>query len=220
MALTKLSTLLNRENRYQSLATISEIYKVQDLDEAIRTVKRNHDLPFLIKKTTLRVFADVILYPPAADHDWLVYMDTTQQNVPYGSRMRARYTSMQQFFEDLDYRNVISEIWDTNNLILGVRDKNVPPGISNASQTVDDASQINNYTAANDASGLALDTVNFQTGNSSVRFTNTNTTNTALVSFTFLPGAFTNAQYQSNYFFIWVYMSGIPASVNLRFGVD
>lgn len=220
MATTLLSTLLNRESRYQSLAATQEIYKVQDLDEAIRTVKRNHRLPFLIKKSTLRVFSDVILYPVATDHDYLLYMDTSEDDVPYGGRMRARYTSLQQFYEDLDYRNVISEIWDTNTLILGIRDKNVPPGMANSSQTLDEAGQISNYTASLNANTLALDTVLFKTGNSSIRFINTNTTNDALVSWTFSEGSFTNANYLRNYFFVWVYLTGAPTSIKLRFGVS
>lgn len=220
MALTSLANLPNRENRYQSLDAISEVYKVNDLDEGIRAVKRNHHLPWLVKQSTIRVFSDVLLYPPASDHDYLVYMDTTQDQQPYGYRMRARYTSLQQFFEDPDYRNTLAEIWDTNGLVLGIRDKNVPPGISSASQTLDEAEQISNYTASNDASGLVLDSVNFETGNASVRFTNTNTTNNALVEWTFSAGSFNNANYQRNYFFVWVYMTGVPASVNLRFGVN
>lgn len=222
MATTTLANLLNRMSRYQPLAVTEEIYKVMDLDEAIRTVKRTHNLPFLMKKGTLRVFPEVFLYPTAVDHDYLVYMDTQDPTVPYGSRMRARYTSLQQFYEDLDYRNVTAEIWSNNTLMIGVRDKDVPPGFLSNSQLLDNASSISNYTASGDASGLVLDTVNFvdyANADSSIRFTNTPSSNAALVSWT-LDSSFTDTNYQRKYFFVYVYLTGVPTSATLRFGVD
>ena len=220
MAKTLLSTLLTRMSRYQTINAISENYQVLDLDEAIRAVKRNHRLPFLIKKATMRVFSDVLLYPPAVDHDYLLYMDTTEDNIPYGGRMRARYTSLQQFYEDLDNRNLIAEIWDTNSLLIGIRDKNVPPGLSSASQLLDDASQTSNYTASLDASNVVLDTVLFEQGTSSIRFTNTNTTNQALIEWTFDQGPVDDPNYLRKYFFVSVFLTGIPTSIPLRFGND
>lgn len=223
MALTTLSTIINRMNRYQSLAAMSEVYKVQDVDEAIRAVKRKHRLPFIAKLGSLRVFPNVLLYPIPEDYDYLLYIDTDDDTVPYGERMRPRYTSLQQFYEDLDYRNVTAEIWDTNTKMIGVRDKNVPPGFLSAQQLLDNASSISNYTASLDASGLFLDTVNFVDSantQSSIRFTNVNTTDEALVEWTFAEGSFTDANYQRKYFFVYVFLTGVPASIQLRFGVD
>lgn len=220
---TTLSTLLNRESRFQSLAAISDIYKVQDIDEAIRTVKRKFRLPFIAKLASLRVFPNVLLYPVAEDHDYLLYLDTDDDTVPYNNRMRARYTSLQQFYEDLDYRNTVAEIWDTNTIMLGIRDKDVPPGFLSASQLLDNASSISNYTASLDASNLYLDTVNFVDSantQSSVQFTNTNTTDEALVEWTFSAGSFTDANYKSKYFFVNVWLTGIPTSIELRYGAD
>ncbi len=223
MALTSLSELLTRMSRYQSLLATDELYRVQDIDEAIRDIKRKHRLPFLAKLGQLKVFPDVLLYPAAPDHDYLLYLDTNDDTVPYGNRMRARYTSLQQFYEDLDYRNTIAEIWDTNTLMLGVRDKSVPPGFLTGSQLLDNAGSISNYTASLDASGLYLDTVNFvdqANTNSSVRFTNVNTTNEALVEWTFGEGSFTDGSYLTKYFFVYVYLTGVPTSIELRFGAD
>lgn len=223
MATTTLNTLLNRINRYQSLDAIQEVYKVQDLDEGIRDIKRKFRLPFIAKLGTLRVFPEVLLYPVAADHDYLLYLDTDDDTVQYPNRMRARYTSLQQFYEDLDYRNTVAEIWDTNNIMLGVRDKNVPPGFLSASQLLDNASSISNYTASLDASNLYLDTVNFVDSantQSSVRLTNTNTTNQALVEWTFAEGSFIDPNYLQKYFFVYVYLTGIPTSIELRYGAD
>lgn len=220
MSTTSLSNLLTREDRYQTLKTISELYKVQDIDEAIREIKRDHNLPFLQKKGTLRVFPDVLLYPPAADHDYLTYLDTNNDQVTYGDRMRARYTSLQQFYEDLDYRNTVAEIWDGNSLMLAIRDKDVLPGFQSGSQLIDSAESISNYTASLDASNLVLDQVLF-TGdsNASVRFTNT-LSGTAQALVEFVPTSFSEANYQSKYFFISVYLTGIPTSVQLRLGND
>ncbi len=220
MATTSLSNLINRMNRYQTLDAISEVYKVQDLDEAIREIKREHNLPFLQKQATLRVFPGVLLYPPAADHDYLTYLDTNDAQVPYGSRMRMRYTSLQQFYEDPDYRNTVAEIWDGNSLMIAIRDKDVPPGFLSSSTLIDSAESISNYTASLDASGLVLDTVLF-TGdsNASVRFTNT-VTGTAQALVEYVPTSFTDAMYKSKYFFQSVFLSGIPTSVQLRLGAD
>lgn len=223
MALTSLTTIINRLNRYQSLAAIAEVYKVQDVDEAIRAVKRKHRLPFLAKLGTLKVFPNVLLYPIPDDYDYLLYIDTDDDTVPYSERMRARYTSLQQFYEDLDYRNVTAEIWDTNTKMIGVRDKSVPPGFLSGEQLLDNASSISNYTATLDATDLFLNTVNFVDSantQSSVQFTNVNVTDEALVEWTFAEGSFTDVNYLRKFFFVYVFMTGIPSSIELRFGVD
>lgn len=220
MATTTLSNILTRFNRYQTLATIDDLYKVQDVDEAIREIKRDYRLPFLMKDTTVRVFPDVLLYSTAADHDYLVFLDTTNEQVPFGWRMRARYTSLQQFLEDPDYRNTIGEIWDTNAKMLGIRDKNVPPGFLSGSQLLSPADSITGYTASLDASGLALDQSNFigPNSNASVRFTNTPSVNQALVEWTF--NGFNSTDYVRKYFFVWVYLGGATTSITMRFGAD
>lgn len=219
MASTSLSSILARFNRYQTLAQIDDLYKIYDIDEALRETKRTRNLPFFYKKGTLRVFPDVLIYPVAEDHEYLIYLDTNNQDVTYAERMRARYTSLQQFYEDLDYRNTVAEIWNGNTLTLGIRDKNVPPGFMSGSQLIDDASSTTNYTASLDASDLTLDTVLF-TGesNSSIRFVNTPSTNQALVSWTFT--GFTDSDYLRKYFFVWVYLSAVPTSITMRFGAD
>lgn len=219
MSTTSLSSILTRMSRYQTLDAISELYKVQDIDEAIREIKRDHNLPFLQKRGSLRVFPDVLLYPPATDHNYLIYLDTNNQNVQYGNRMRARYTSLQQFYEDLDYRNTVAEIWDGNSMLLAIRDKNVPPGFYSGSTLVDLAESISNYTASDDASALVLDTVLF-TGdsNASVQFLNTVSSGTATI--TIAPQSLQENQYQQKYFFVSVFLSGLPTSVVIRYGND
>lgn len=193
---------------------------MQDLDDAISEVKRNTNLPFFLQQETKRVFPDVLLYPVPVDYDYFAYMDTNNDLVPYGHRMRANYTSVQQFFEDPDYRNRIAEFFTANTKVLGIRDKNVPPGFLTNSILLDDAASTSNYTATQDASNLVLDNVLF-TGlaSSSVRFLNTPTIlNAATVSYTFGPSGF--ADYKRTYYFVSVFMSGSPTSVTMKFGND
>ena len=83
--LTSLSTLLTRMNRFQTISTIEEQYKVLDLDDAIRTIKRNYQLPWMLKKGSIRVFDGVLEYPTAVDHDYLAYLERPQ-NLSNGSQ--------------------------------------------------------------------------------------------------------------------------------------
>lgn len=217
--LTPLSTLLTRMNRFQTISTIEEQYKVLDLDDAIRTIKRNYQLPWMLKKSSIRVFDGVLEYPTAVDHDYLAYLERPQnlsngsQGI-YADRFRGRYTSIQQFYEDPDNRNTMAEIFDTNVKYLGIRDK-ITDGTS---QLVDSGEVVGNYVASNDASNVVLDTVLFVYGQGSIRFTNTNATNLATITCNFQ--SFTNVNYLRNYFFVSVYLSGLPTSIKLTFGND
>ena len=217
--LTSLSTLLTRMNRFQTISTIEEQYKVLDLDDAIRTIKRNYQLPWMLKKGSIRVFDGVLEYPTAVDHDYLAYLERPQnlsngsQGI-YADRFRGRYTSIQQFYEDPDNRNTMAEIFDTNVKYLGIRDK-ITDGTS---QLVDSGEVVGNYVPSNDASNIVLDTVLFVYGQGSIRFTNTNATNLATITCNFQ--SFTNVNYLRNYFFVSVYLSGLPTSIKLTFGND
>lgn len=220
MALTSLATLLARMQRNQSISQVAQNLLVQDLDDSLREVKRNTNLPSLMIPGTIRVFPDVLLYPVPEDYDYFGYLDTNNDLVPYGFRMRANYTSLQQFYEDPDYRNRVADFFFNNTKVLGIRDKNVPPGFLGASMLLDDAASISNYTATQDASNLVQDNVLF-TGlaNSSVRFTNTPTfLNQATVSWTFGPTGY--ADYKRTYFFVSVFLSGSPTSITMKFGND
>lgn len=217
MASTLLSTLLNRMNRFQTIATVEEQYKVRDIDDAIRTIKRSHNLPFFQKKGSLKVFCGVYEYPTAADHDYLVFIDHAQTDLQYPQHLRARYTSFRQFKEDPDYRNQIAEIWNGNVLTLGVNDKDGTfQGLGY--QTLDSAESTTDHTASGDASNLRVDNVNFIEGSASLAFTNTSSTTIATVSDTFT--GFSDSDYLRKYYFRWVYLSSAPTSIELRLGVD
>lgn len=217
MASTLLSTLVSRMNRFQTIAAIEEQYKVRDLDDAIRTIKRSHNLPFYQKKGSLKIFSGVYEYPTASDHDYLVFIDHPQTDLTYGEHLRARFTSFKQFVENPDYRNQIAEIWNGNVLTLGVNDKS--GGFQGlGSQQLDSAESTTDHTVSGDASNLRVDNVNFIEGNASLAFTNTSSTTIAVQEDTFT--GFSDSDYRRKYYFRWVYLSAVPTSIELRFGVD
>lgn len=218
MAFTLLSTLINRMNRYQSAATVEEQYKVRDLDDAIRTLKRAYNLPWYMKRGSLKVFYGVYEYAPAADHDYLVYLERQPDDIGYARKLRARYTTLQGFYEDPDYRNQVAEIWNNGQLILGVRKKNTDLSTLQ-NTTLDTCEATTGYTASGDASNIQNDLVNYKEGTQSIRFTVTASSGTALVEKTLDAGS-TNTNYKSMWHFRWVYLDTVPTSVTLRFGAN
>ena len=95
-----LQNLLNRMNRWQTIYSIETQFKVSDLDDALRTIKRKHNLPFFQKMGTIKIFQDVYIYRPPEDLDHMIFVDYPQNDLPFGAHMRARFTSLQQFWED------------------------------------------------------------------------------------------------------------------------
>ena len=202
-------------DRYQPVSTIEEQYKVRDLDEAIRTLNQTIKTPWSLKKSTMRIFHNVLEYPVATDHDELAFLDSPKNTI-YESKPNFYYTSIQEFYENDNDRNDLCEIWKDGSKLLGVRweDNNI------GSQLLETSKNPSNYTAFDDASNIASDTVNFKDieGNNSIQFLNTNTTNVATVDISF--NAVSDTNYKQKYFFIWVYLSGLPSSVDLYFGTD
>src|SRR5882762_1966589 len=223
---TPLSTLLNRMNRYQALSTVEEQFKVHDIDEAIRDIRRDFQLPWTMQRGSLRVFDGVLVYPTASDHDEVAYLDTRGQ--VYEDRLRFKETSLQQFFENYDeIRNLLTDIWDNGTRYLGVRlnginDYIIPPAV-----LVDTAESTAGFTASGDASNILVDFVMFdqddnstEPNNASIRFTVTQALNTALVEKNLAATGLTisDTLYQRKFFFIKVLFSSVPTSVQLRFG--
>ena len=213
-----LQNLLNRMNRWQTIYSIETQFKVSDLDDALRTIKRKHNLPFFQKMGTIKIFQDVYIYRPPEDLDHMIFVDYPQNDLPFGAHMRARFTSLQQFWEDPDYRNDIAEIWDNGQLTLGIRNKTWENEQGITSQQINDASSIEGYTTHDDAHDIRLDYVNYVTGSSSLAFNVIDSSGVATVDNEFT--SFNDPQYKRKWFFIWLYFSGLPSSVDLRFGVD
>lgn len=216
---TLLSTILSRMDRWQQVATIEEQYKVQDLDEALRVLRRKINLPWTLQKSSLKVFDGVLEYPIATDHDELAYLDKSKDTfgapTVYGERARFRYTSLQQFYENPDDRNDLAEIWDGNERYLGVR---YTP-VNASSRQIDAAESLTGYTSSGDAGTLVLDSVQYKEGSHSIRVPITSSAGTATVSFA-LTNSFSDSDYKSKYLFVWVYLDAVPTSVTLRLGND
>lgn len=220
MQSTKLSTLIARMDRYQDVATVEEQFKVRDLDEALRTQRRLIKPPWAIKMTTLRVFEQVLVYPVPADHDYLAYLDNplNQQQSPALNGKRNAYfvyTSLEQFYENVNNRNKLSDIWEQGNRYLGVRYNPI-----NAASALVSSPSITNYAASGDASGLFEETVITIDDTNSIGFTVTNTSNPATITET-IATPINNVQYKRNYYFRWAYFyNNVPTSIQLRFGND
>jgi hypothetical protein len=204
--------------RYQAAISVEEQYLVRDLDDAIRTLKRSYDMPFYQIKSSLKVFSGVYEYPTAIDHDYLIYLERSQQDLGFANKLRARYTSIQQFYEDPDYRNQIAEIWQNNSLVIGVRDKNNQyQGLS--SQVLDNCESTTGYTASGDASAIQFNQIIFKEGTGSIQFTVVNSSGVATVT-KLLETSFIDANYVQKWHFRWVYLSSIPTSIQLALKVD
>lgn len=215
MATTLLSTIINRMGRYTTLKSVETQDLVRDLDEALRTLKRKTQLPWALKKSTIRVFKNVLEYPVASDHDELAFLDDPRNPDSYEDRPRFKFTNHQEFIENPDFRNDLAEIWDQGTLYLGIRYS--PQGVGE--QILNPAELDDNFTASGDASAITEDSVIYKKGNKSIRFTVTNSSGTATVKNTF-NSSFVDSNYKKKYHFKWIYLDAVPTSIKLRFQVD
>jgi len=215
MRTTKLSTLINRMSRYQTALNIAETDKVYDLDEALRTIRREVNPPWTLIKSTLRVFSDVLEYSVASDHDELAFLRDARDTRDSASNPNFRYTSIKEFYENPDDRNDLAEIWKSGTKSLGVRYDRV--GLSSQKITAD-LSDTSLYTASGDASALTVDTVNTKNSANSMQFTVTNSSGTATVEAS--TTAVNDSNYVKKYFFMEIYLDSAPTSLVLRFGND
>lgn len=212
---TLLSTIINRMKRRQSLNRSQDQDLVRDLDESLRTLRRDYQLPWNLKKGSLKVFNGVYEYPVFADYDELAYLDSSKDEGYYPARARFRFTSLQQFYENLDYRNDLAEIRDANSVFLGVR---YQPNDS-SSQLLNGAEDIDDWSVSDDATAVVADTVNFRNGNGAVRVSITNSTGTATIKNNFTT-SLVDSHYKRKYHFKWIYLDAVPTSITLRFQVD
>ena len=210
---TGLNVLINRMKRRQSLNTVEDQDLVRDLDESLRTNRRDYQLPWNLKKATLRVFSQVLEYPVPADYDELAYIDTAKDESYYPARARFKFTSLQQFYENLDYRNDLAEIRDGNTTFLGVRYR---AGVGSTS--LNTAEDDDDWSVSGDATAVTEDTVNFKKGSGSMRIDITNSTDLATIKNTFT--SFIDSNYKQKYHFKWVYLDAVPTSISLRLNVD
>lgn len=214
---TTLATILNRMNRYQVASTTEETYKVRDIDEAIRTQRREVLPPWVIKQTTISLFKDVLIYPVASDHEQLAFIDRQlEDGTDRTQRPSARfvYTSLKDFYEDDNFRNKLCEIWDGGDKFIGARYNNLDSQSAKVSSNT-----VSDWTASDDASGLTAETVNTIDNENTIKVTVTYSAGTA----TLVESAPTvsDSDYKKKYYFRWLYMPAtVPTSVELRYGND
>mgnify|MGYP006890782669 CR=1 FL=1 len=202
-------------NRYQTVSTVEEQYKVRDIDEAIRTLRRQMSPPWVIKKSTLRVFTDVLQYPVAADHDVLAYLDNSIENQSstasnWQPNADFIYTSLQEFYYN-GPRNKIVEIWEGGTKSLGIRYDS-----QNASSALVSGTTLSNYTNSGGAGAPFEEQVITINGINSIGFSISSSPSTMVETM----GAFQDENYKTKYYFRWVYLTSVPTSIVLRFGND
>ena len=209
--------LLNRMNRYQVAATTEEQYKVRDIDEALRTLRRTVLPPWAIKQTTIALFKDVLVYPVAGDHEQLAFIDRQlEDGTSRANRPSARfvYTSLKEFYEDDNFRNKLCEIWDGGDKFIGARYKDLDSQSAKVSTNDPDS-----WTASGDASSPTEETVNTIDNENTVKITVTYSSGTATLVES-APNT-SNSDYKEYYYFRWVYFPAtVPTSVQLRYGND
>ncbi len=210
METTLLSTLLTRMNRWRDISTIEEQFKVRDLDQALRELRREFNLPWTLKRSTLRIFDEVKEYPVASDHDELAFLE--KDNIEnYANSARFFNTSIEQFYQEVqNSRNILAEIWDGGTKFIGADYSKVRVG----SQRLSTAEVVSEYTASGDASDIELDNVNFKKGNGSIKFTVTNSTGVATIKNTIT--SYSDSNYKRKYQFRWIYLVAVPTSIEMR----
>lgn len=209
---TLLSTIIARMQRWQEVLPTEEQYLVYDLDEALRTQIRSYNFPWTLKKSTLKVFSEILEYPVADDHNALAYIDGKEET--YGEKPRPYYTSIIEFYQDPNNLSSIAEIWDTGTRYLGVRNKE----LSGQNTTIDSATSVTGYTVSGDATAVALDPVVTDGKSYSVAVSVTYSSNSFLVQRTF--DAIQDTNYQKKYYFRRMYIPSTATSVTLRYGTD
>lgn len=213
METTLLSTIISRMQRWTTvMRNTDETYLVYDLDEALRNLKREHNCPWSLKKSTIRVFSDVLEYPTASDHGNLAILEGQEDS--YEQKPKPYYTSIQEFYEDPNNQSQIAEIWDGGTNYLGIRNKN----LEGLNQTIDNCEQDSDYTISGDITAKDIDPVIYKTGNGSLRLTVVSSAGSATLEKTFT--AFTDATYRRKYVFFRCYLSAVPTSITLRVGAD
>ena len=214
--MTTLQELINRMDVWTPIYAMSEVRKVNALDQAIRELRREHQPHWLLKKTTLRIFKDVFLYPVDSNHGRLAFLSSSKGDVGYNDQPRFVYTSYKDFIENAEDRNLLAEIWENGVEMLAVRNK-TDEGLTNTQ--LNNAETVSEWAGTDDAGTPVLDNVVFKTGNGSIRVPVTSSAGTATVTLTYTTST-SDTNYKRKYYFRWVYLDSAPTSVTLRLRKD
>lgn len=217
MSTTTLQELLNRMNAYTPIANLSEVIKVNAIDQSIRAFRMSNQPPWTLQKTTLRVFINQELYPVPTDFERVAIIDDQLgQDSDFGQHPRYTFTSLRDFLEDPSGGNAIAEVWQGGTRFIGCRN-NTNPGMTQA--LLENPSVAADWAGSGDAGTPVLDNVIFRTGSTSIRVPITFSSGTATVLNTFQVPTI-DANYKTKYFFCAVYLATttVPSSIliNLR----
>lgn len=195
-------------NRFQVIETVEEQYKVRDIDESIRELRQATLFPWTLKKGTLRVFGDILFYPTASDHDEVAFFDNSSKS--FSLKPRTNFTTIKEFLENPSTGNDLTEVWDSGTKFLGLRYESA----RTTSQVLSEAEDMSLYTASDDVTAVALESVVVNEGNSSIRATIVNSTGTATITNTF--NSFSDSEYKKKYHFRKIYLAAVPTNIKLR----
>lgn len=207
---TTLADILSGQLVWQTMNQVPESERVGFIDLALQDETISYKFPFRRKKTTLRVFEDVTLYPSPSDYSEMAFLDNDEKK--FNDRARFRFTSFDEFLENLDYRNDLADIYDDGTLSIGCRYRTKKSG----TRIVDSAEDVTKYAVSGTATAVAKDTVFFKDGAASMKITVTAGTATITINFT----SFADSNYKQRYAFYLVYLDAAPTSIGLRFGND
>jgi hypothetical protein len=216
---TTLANLIVRMNAITSVSVLDDIRKVNAIDDALRDLRAQMQPPWCMKKTSIRLFDDILRYAPASDHLRLAFIDVDEED-DFALQPRFRYTSTTDFQDNADpSRNLLDEAYVNGVLTLGVRFNDNGITSPTISTRLDDVSTLTGGVAAGDAGTAVLDTAVTTDGcSSSIRLPITLNTGTASWTRTF-----TNilvSDYSKTYYFRRVWLGALPASVTLAVGKD
>lgn len=215
METQKLSDILSEMNVFQVVDNKEDIYKAREIDNSIKKLRRKSVFPWMIKKTTLRIFKDVLEYPVASDHDEMFFIE--EQNADKFQAVADFFnTSMLQFYQDVNSsKNLMAEIWDGGTKMIGLRDKDL--GLQ--STGLDDAEDVSDYSVSGDASSASNEDVIYKTGSGSIRINIVSDTGIATIKNNY-KNSVSDSDYNKKYYFRCIYLAAVPTSIDVRIQTD
>jgi len=203
-------------NVWTPIYGMSDVRKVNALDQAIREFRREYQPNWTLNKTTLRIFNNVLLYPTNSNHGRLALLSSAKDGVGFSEQPRYVNTSYKDFLENAEDRNQMAEVWENASKMLAIRNR------TDAAMTdtkLNGGETLSEWAASGDAGTPVLDNVIFKTGNGSIRVPITNSTGSTTFTLTYTT-SIADTNYKRKYFFRWIYLDAAPTSITLRVRTD
>lgn len=209
---TKLSTLISRLDRYQSIQSSEEKFKVMDLDSSIREKMAIYNFPWFLKDDKLKIFPDVFIYSFKSDQKDIINLDDPKKEKL--GKPDFQYTSIKQFLDDPNNRNLLTEVWDEGVKYIGLKYKN--NGLVDT--LFDESNDETLYTYLGDIVSISENDVMFSKLDCSIRFNVTNSSNVSTLIFNRTP--INDENFYKKWFFVNVYLESVPTKIKLEFGTS